>query len=165
MRDPDRGRAKRVAKAMMMARLDIAPLEKAAGEQASILSNADFSRLPTKFPLGKKGTCGGLDMASRHCVLALASVMGLASAAQAAPGRLGPVDIDSAGNAIILVGGCHQTEENHHVAQVNRSLWHVHIGRDCAPYKVAGGRGDTGAGNYDDEDYDYEDDEDYDEDE
>jgi hypothetical protein len=107
-------------------------------------------------------------MASRQCVLALASVVGLASAAQAAPGRLGPIDIDLAGNAIVLVGGCHQTEENHHVAQVNRSLWHVHIGHDCAPHKVAGGRGDTGSYDDDDEDYgddDYGDDEDYDDDE
>jgi hypothetical protein len=101
---------------------------------------------------------GDFTMCWTFRIVALAAVAGFASAAHAQPGGLGTLGMVDADASIVLVGGCHRDEEVHFVPEVNRSLAHVHIGDDCAPYRLS-----DSSGNSQDED-DYEDDESADDD-
>ena len=94
------------------------------------------------------------------CSITLALILGSASGSQGAPGRGGGLSMTAPDALFILVGGCHQDEENHYVPEVGRSLPHVHIGEDCEPYRVS----DSDADADDEEDADVVD-EDEDEDE
>jgi hypothetical protein len=85
------------------------------------------------------------------CGIALALILGSASAAQGAPGRGGGLSMTAPDDLFILVGGCHQDEEDHYVPEVGRSLPHVHIGEDCEPYRLSDSDADGGYGDDEEE--------------